>query len=102
MVWDILDAGAMDVSYEQLHATLQDVYSGVYNGKETDIFQAIQAARPQLQKLLDLGPKSADERKMVTEGVNLSLALIYRAFLTFLFPFDATTEPLLGRAQDPS
>ncbi|KAG8797142.1 hypothetical protein FRC17_007833, partial [Serendipita sp. 399] len=58
----------MDGLFEQLQATLQDVYSGVYNGRESELFQALELATPQLLKLLDFGPKSVDERRAITSG----------------------------------
>ncbi|KAG8847887.1 hypothetical protein FRB91_011356, partial [Serendipita sp. 411] len=58
----------MDGLFEQLQATLQDVYSGVYNGRESELFQALELATPQLLKLLDFGSKSVDERKAITSG----------------------------------
>ncbi|CAG8656069.1 15593_t:CDS:2, partial [Acaulospora colombiana] len=58
----------MEVTLEQLQSSLQDVSSGVYNGRESDLFQAIESAKPQLLNLLDSGPKSAAERSAVKDG----------------------------------
>lgn len=58
----------MEVSLEQLQTSLQDVSSGVYSGKESDLFHAIEAAKSQLLKLLDFGPKDPAERNALREG----------------------------------
>jgi hypothetical protein len=59
----------MEVTLEQLQSSLLDVSSGVYNGREFDLFQAIESAKPQLLNLLDLGPKSATERGAARDGM---------------------------------
>lgn len=58
----------MEVTLEQLRESLQDVSSGVYSGREPDLFHAIDSARPQLLRLLDFGAKSATERSALREG----------------------------------
>jgi len=58
----------MEVTLEQLRESLQDVSSGVYGGREPDLFHAIDSARPQLLRLLDFGAKSAAERNALREG----------------------------------
>jgi hypothetical protein len=59
----------MEVSLEQLQTSLQDVSSGVYNGRESDLFHALESVKPQLLNLLDFGQKSATERSALREGM---------------------------------
>jgi hypothetical protein len=58
----------MEVTLEQLRESLQDVSSGVYSGRESELFHAIDSARPQLLRLLDFGQKSAAERNALRAG----------------------------------
>lgn len=65
------------VTLEQLHASLQDVATGVYSGKEPDLFYALEKTKPQLIKLLDFGPRSATERQALKEGSYAIFSLLF-------------------------
>lgn len=61
-------ASTMEATLDQLQTSLQDVSSGVFNGREPDLFHAIEALRPQLVRLLHFGDKSQVERTALKDG----------------------------------